>query len=78
MYHGEALTLTTNNRIFDLSKLKAFTDNRIDVGEKLKFGFWRVENIVGRGENAGHLFPHCFLKGLSLKVVKSRDCAVRS
>ena len=32
------------------------------------FSFDRNENIVGKGENAGHqhflLFPQCFLKGL--------------
>ena len=34
--------------------------------EKLKFGSGRVENIVGKGENAGYqhflLVPQCFQK----------------
>ena len=34
--------------------------------EKLKFVLGRVENIVGKGENAGYkhflLFPQCFQK----------------
>ena len=34
--------------------------------QKLKTVFGRVENIVGKGENAGynhfHLFPQCFQK----------------
>ena len=38
-----------------------------------------VENIVGKGENAGYqhflLFPQCFQKA---KVVKSQDCVVKS
>ena len=37
-----------------------------------------VEDIVGKGENAGHqhflLLPQCF----SFKVVKSQDCVVKS
>ena len=48
------------------SKLKAFTDNRVYVTKNLKFVFWRVENIVEKGENAGYqhflLFPQCFQK----------------
>ena len=42
----------------------------------------RVENIVGKGENAGYqhflLFPQCFQKASFLGVVKSRDCVVKS
>ena len=40
-----------------------------------------VENIVGKGENAGYqhflLFPQCFQKSFSYGVVKGRDCVVR-
>ena len=39
-----------------------------------------VQNIVGKGENAGYqhflLFPQCFLKGLFPRVFKSRDYVV--
>ena len=45
-------------------KLKAFADERIIVTERLKFALGRVENFVGKGENAGYqpflLFPQCF------------------
>ena len=38
------------------------------------FVFDRIENIVGKGENADYqhflLFPQCFLKGFLLKVIK--------
>ena len=55
-----------NNEILDWSKLKAFADNKIDVNEQLKFSLGGLENIVGKGENAGyqhfHLFLQCFLK----------------
>ena len=48
----------------DWSKLKAFADNKLNVTEKLKFVFGKVEKIVGKGENAGYqhflLFQQCF------------------
>ena len=50
-----------NNMFFDWSKLKAFAGDKINVTQKLKFVLGRVENIVGKGENAGYqrfvLFP---------------------
>ena len=52
----------------------------MNVTEKLKSGLGRVENIVGKGENAGYqhflLFPQCFHKGCFLRVIKSHDCVV--
>ena len=55
-----------NNKILDMSKLKAFADDKINVNEKFKIGLGRVESIVGKGENAGHqhflLFQQCFQK----------------
>ena len=64
-----------NNKIYGLSKSKALADDKINVSEKLKFDLGRVENIVGKGENAGYqhflLFPQCFQKASfpgSLKV----------
>ena len=64
-----------NNKISDWSKFKVFADDIINVTQKLKFILERAENIVGKGENAGHqhflLFQQCFLKAFftgSLKV----------
>ena len=64
-----------NDKILDWSKMKAFADDKINVTEKLRFVLEKVENIVGKGENAGHqhflLFPQCFQKAyytVSLKV----------
>ena len=64
-----------NDKIVDLSKLKALADDKLNVTQKLKFALGRVENIVGIGENAGYqlflLFPQCFKKATlsgSLKV----------
>ena len=55
-----------NDKILDLSKLKAFADGKINVTLKLKIKSGRVEKIVGKGENAGNkhflLFPQCFQK----------------
>ena len=57
-----------NNKIQDLSKFKAYADDKIlvNVIEKLNLDFRRVENIVGKRENVGYqhflLFLQCFLK----------------
>ena len=41
-------------------------NDKINLTKKLKIVLGRVENIVGKGENAGYqhflLFPQCFLK----------------
>ena len=65
----------TNDKISDWSKSKAFADEKINVTKKLKLVLGRVENIEGKGENAGSqhflLFPQCFQKASyigSLKV----------
>ena len=63
-----------NNKILDLSKLKAFADDSLNVYQNLKFASRRVENTVGKGENAGYqhflLFPQCFQKASSLGSLK--------
>ena len=46
--------LLPNNNILDLSKLKALADDKINVTQKLKFDLGRVENIAGKGRNAGY------------------------
>ena len=63
-----------SDKFLNLSKLKAFGDDKINVTEKLKFVIARVEIIVGKGENAGNqhflVFPRFskpFFSG-SLKV----------
>ena len=46
----------------------------------MKTVYGRVENIVGKGENADDqhflLFPQCFQKSFLLGVVKSQDGVV--
>ena len=62
---GKQLTLP-NEKYLDLSKLKAFADDKIDSTSEQKFFLEWVENITGKGENAGDqhflLFPQCFQK----------------
>ena len=65
---------------WQIFRLKAFADDKINETEKLKFVLGTGENIVGKGENAGNqhffLYPQCFQKGLLYRVLKSRDCVV--
>ena len=53
-----------NNKFLDRSKLKAFADNKLNLPEKIEICLGKVENIVGKGENAGDqhflLFPQYF------------------
>ena len=55
-----------NDKIFNVSKLKGFADNKINVAQMLISMFNKIENIVGKEENAGYqhflLFPQCFQK----------------
>ena len=43
-----------NNNISDWSKFEAIADDKKKVLKKLGFLVRRIENIVGRGENAGY------------------------
>ena len=71
-----------NDKILYVIKFKAFADDKINLAQMMISVFDRVENIVGKGENAGNqhflLFPHCFQKVSILEVVKCRDCVVKS
>ena len=72
-----------NDKILDVTKLKASADDKLNVAQMMTSVFERVENITGKGENASHqhflLFPQCFQKTSFLEgVVKSRDCVVKA
>ena len=58
------------------SNLKASVVDKIYVTENVKFVLGRVENIMGKGETAGHqhflLFPIMFSKGSFLRALKVR------
>ena len=71
LFYPLRLNSLPNDKFLDWSKLKAFANNNL----KMKILFGWVENIVGKGENAGYqhflLFSQCFLKASfsgSLKV----------
>ena len=62
-----------NDKIFDMTKLKAFADDKVNVAKMMISVFDRLENIVGKGENAGYqhfLFPQCFQKASFLGLLK--------
>ena len=63
-----------NDKFLDLSKLKTFADNKINANEKMKFVSGRVENIVGKEENAGYqhflLFSQCFQMASFSRLLK--------
>ena len=62
------------DKILDETKLKAFADDKINVAWMMISVFDRVENFVGKGENAGYqhfvLFPQCFQKTVSWGSLK--------
>ena len=64
------LNSVPDNKILDLSKLKAFADISLNVNKNLKIALGRAENIVEKGEN----FPLCFQKAFSLGSLKVRLC----
>ena len=70
-----------NDKTVDYTKFKPFADDKIILTQKLKFLFGRVENIVGKGENAGDqhflLFPTLFSKAFFSRGIKSWDCVVK-
>ena len=71
-----------NDKIVDLSKSKAFADDKINVAEKLKFVFWKGRKHCGKRRKcwlpAFFPFHTMFSKGFFLWVVKSWDCVVKS
>ena len=55
-----------NDKMRDQSNLKAFEDDILDVVQMMICVTDWLENIMGKGENAGYqhflLFPQCFRK----------------
>ena len=80
--HLICLTSLPNDKIFDLSKLKAFADNKIIVTQKLKFALWWGRKHCGKRRKcwlpAFSPFSTIFSNGYFFRVVKSRDCVVKS
>ena len=63
-----------NEKIWALTKLKAFADYKLNVNKMQISLFDRVGNIVGKGENAGYqhflLSPQCFQKATFSRSLK--------
>ena len=55
-----------NDKSLDMTKLKAFADDGLNVAKIMIFLSNRAENTVGKGENAGYqhflFFSQCFPK----------------
>ena len=68
-----SLNSLPNDKILDLTKLIAFADDKINIAQVI-FVFNRIENIVGKGGNAGYqhclLFSQCFQKASFLGSLK--------
>ena len=56
-----ALKSLPNNKILDSTNLKAFAVDKLDVVKLTISVYDMVENIVGKGENAGYLHFRIFL-----------------
>ena len=61
--------------------MKAFADDKLKIIKMMSSLFDRVENTLGKGENAGYqhflLFP-VFSEAFLFRVIKSRDYTGRS
>ena len=59
-------TPSPNKNILDVTKLKAFADDKLNVDRMMISLLDRIENTEGKGENAGYqhflLFLQCFPK----------------
>ena len=58
-----------HDSILGLPKFKAFADDKLNVAQNVKVVFHKIEDIVGKEENAGYqhflLFPQCFQEDFS-------------
>ena len=63
-----------NDNFLDMTKLKAFADDKLEVAKMTISLCGRLENTVGKEENAGYqhflLFPQCFPSPSSLGSLK--------
>ena len=54
LQHSNLLPVNSlpNYKILDVTKLKAFADDKLNIAKMMISPFDRVENTVGKGENA--------------------------
>ena len=76
------LTLYQTDKISDMTKLKVFADNKLNIARMMKFLLDTVENTVGKKEEmlvtSISPFPTVFSKAFFFWVVKSWDYVVKS
>ena len=69
------MNFSPNKKFWNMTHLKAFTDNKLTVAVMMIALFDSVENSVGKGENAGYqhflLFLQCFPKPPSYGSLKA-------
>ena len=72
--YKNSLNFLLNNKILDMTKLKAFPDEKLNVARMMISSLDRVENTVGKEENACYqhflLFLQCFPQPSSLTLLK--------
>ena len=60
--------------ILDVTNMRAFAQDKLNIGKMTISLYDGVENTVGKGQNAGYqhflLFPQCFPKPSSLGLLK--------
>ena len=63
-----------NDKILQLTRLKTFAEDKLNIAKTMISLCDRVENTVGKGENAGYqhflLFQQCFPKLSSSESLK--------
>ena len=64
-----AINSLPRDKLLDCSKQKELAEDKINVTEKFEFVLGRVENMVGKGENAFSSFPTLLSKGFFPRVI---------
>ena len=74
IYNISQIDPLRNDKILDVTKLKALADDKLNVTKMTISLCGRVENALVKGENASYqhflLFPKCFSKLSSLRLSK--------
>ena len=72
----------SNNKFLDMTKLKAFADDKLNIAKMTISLCDRVENNVGKEKKcwspAFSSFPTVVYKVFFFRVIKSQDCVVKS
>ena len=77
---GYVFNTLPNDKILDVTELKAFTDYKLNVAKPMISLLVRVENTVGKGTiacNQHFILFRLFSKAFFFRVVKSQDCVVK-